>query len=164
GSVDVGADELAGAADRAVDMALGGKMQDPAGAVLGQQGRHAVLVADVRLHENVGGILAHSREILAVASVSELVDVDHRPEAGGKPVEDEIGSDEAGAAGDEDHAGRPYEGPTGLRCAGDVTRSVLRVTWYSTQDISSQSKFKSGAVQWSIPAFQRSPSSKRTTS
>src|SRR5690606_25169563 len=164
GAVDVGPDELPRTADRAVDVAFGREVQDRARPVLGQQGGHALLVADVGLHEHMGRLLADRREVLEIAGVGELVDIDHRAEAGAKPVENEIGSDEAGAASDEDHCARPSRGPAGLRFAGDVTRSVLRVTWYSTQDCFPPIEHQSGAVQWSIPAFQRSPSSRPMTS
>jgi hypothetical protein len=42
-------------------------------------------------------------QVAEVAGVRELVEVDDGLARGGEPVEHEVGADEAGAAGDEDH-------------------------------------------------------------
>ena len=59
------------------------------------------------LHEHVARGRLRARPGSRVAGVGELVEVDDRLVARGEPVEDEIGADEAGAAGDQDHVRRP---------------------------------------------------------
>ncbi len=61
-------------------------------------------VADVAVDEGVGGIAGERGEVGGVAGVGELVEIDDGRGAwlGFEPVEDEVGADEAGAAGDED--------------------------------------------------------------
>jgi hypothetical protein len=100
---DVGLDERVGAVDRAVDVRLGREVHDRARLVLAKQAHDRRAVADVAAHERVARVAAQRREVAEVARVGELVEVQHRLAGRGDPVEDEVGADEAGAAGDEDH-------------------------------------------------------------
>ena len=60
-------------------------------------------VADVGLKELVAGIVFYGPQIVEVAGVGELVQVDDLgPQAGGEQPADEGAADEAGAAADEE--------------------------------------------------------------
>ncbi len=95
---DVRLDELAGAVDRAVDVAFRGEVNDGPRPVRGKQRLDVRLVEDVALHEAVARVARERCQIGEVSRIGELVEVHHRLAAPGKPVEDEIRSDEPGAA------------------------------------------------------------------
>ena len=101
---DVGADEVLRAADGAVDVRLGGEVDDGVGAAqrLADDGG----VADVAVHEGVAGVVLDVAQVLEVAGVGELVEVhDLDVVVPGEHVAHEVGADEPGAAGDhESHA------------------------------------------------------------
>jgi hypothetical protein len=85
-------------------MALGGEVHDGARAVLGQQLVHQRPVADVALHQRVTGIAAQGGQVLRVAGVGQGVQRHHRIALRLRrcePIQHEIATDEAGAAGDE---------------------------------------------------------------
>ncbi len=103
GANDVGLDEVFGALDGAVHMAFGREVQHCAGPVLGQQGIDQGAVAQVALHEVVAGIALQAGQVLQVAGVGEFVEVDHGLVTLGQPVEHEVATNEAGAAGDDNH-------------------------------------------------------------
>ncbi len=73
------------------------------GRCLANSGFHQLGIGDVALHEVMSRVAFQPREVREVAGVSEKVEVDHRLVAPGQPVEDEVGADEAGAAGHENH-------------------------------------------------------------
>src|SRR5574343_299223 len=84
-------------------MAFGGKVDDGAGLVLGQQARNQGAVADVALHEDMAGVALQAGQVVQVARVGKLVEVDNRLVAACEPVEHKIGANEACAAGDQNH-------------------------------------------------------------
>jgi len=100
---DVGLDEVLGAVDGAVHMALGCEMHDGAGPMLGQQAVEQRDVGDVAVHEDVARVALQAVQVVQIARVGELVESDDAFVRLREPVEDEVGADEAGAAGDEDH-------------------------------------------------------------
>lgn len=87
----------------AIHVALGGKMDDGAGLVLGEQAVDELAVADVALHEDVPRVALEGGEVFQVARVGEGVEVHHRLVAHAQPVEDKVCTDKAGAAGNENH-------------------------------------------------------------
>ena len=95
---DVRDDELRRADDRAVDVRLGGEVDDRLAAL--RSLRHGLRVGDVALVE----LVLDAVEVGAVAGVGELVEDDHLV-AGRREAVDEVRADEPGAAGDE-HAHR----------------------------------------------------------
>ena len=101
---DVGLDERGGAMDRTVDVRFGGEVDDGARTVLREQRRDQRAVADVAAHEIMPRVIGQRREVAQVAGVGEQVEIDHRLAGRGEPVQHEVGADEAGAAGDQDHA------------------------------------------------------------
>ena len=103
GADDVGGDEVFGTVDGAVDVAFGGKVDDGARAVFGQQAIHQRAVADVALHKAVAHIAFQRRQVGPVAGVGELVHIDHRLANARQPVKHEIAADETGATCDENH-------------------------------------------------------------
>jgi hypothetical protein len=60
--------------------------------------------ADVAVDEDVARVALQRGQALEVARVRQRVEVDDGLADGRKPVEDEVGADEAGAAGDENHS------------------------------------------------------------
>ncbi len=105
GADDVGLDEVAGAVDGSVDVALGGEVHHRAGLVFGQQAFDQSAVADVALHKGVVGVVLEAGQGFKVACVGEFVEVDDGLIRLGQPVEDKVGADEAGCAGDENGHG-----------------------------------------------------------
>ena len=82
-----------------------GEVDDGTRAVRGQQLVDQRAVTDVTLHEDMTGVTDERRQRLAVAGIGQLVEIDDGLVVLREPVEYEIGADEAGAAGDEDHVG-----------------------------------------------------------
>ena len=74
-------------------------------------------VADVGLDEAVAGVVGHDEQVVQVARVGELVQVDdlERRDAG-QHAPDEGAADEAGAAADEELR---RQGAVGVRCRPD---------------------------------------------
>lgn len=79
-------------------MAFRGEVQDGARAVFRQQLRHALLVADIGAHEDMARIAFQPAQVLQVARVSQLIQVDDRLIGLGQPIEDEIAANEPGSA------------------------------------------------------------------
>ena len=98
----VGADEIRGAVDRAVDMRLGGEVDHRRRPVFPQQAHDQLGVADVAVHERVARVVGRAGEIVEIAGVSELVEADHRRARAAEPFEHEIRADKAGRAGHQD--------------------------------------------------------------
>ena len=73
----VGRDEHRGAEDGAVDVRLGGEVDDCIGAVVGQQGADERRVADVAVHEHVLRIGTQVAQVFEAAGVGEQVEVDY---------------------------------------------------------------------------------------
>ncbi len=101
GAQDVGLDEVLGAVDGSVHVALGREVDHGPRTVLGQQTVDQVTVTQVALHEDVPRITLETGKVLEVARIGELVEVDYGLVVGGEPVEYEVAADETGAAGDE---------------------------------------------------------------
>jgi hypothetical protein len=87
-------------------VALGGEVDDRARGVLLEQMLLDRLIADVRGLEQQPGIVPVCRQVLQVPCISELVDDEHGLFAAGQPMGDEIGADEAGSPGYDDHLSR----------------------------------------------------------
>jgi len=115
GAHDVGAHEGFRAEDGAVDVALGGEVDDRVDLVLGKEALDEGAVADVTLDKHIAALgagffrrLPIARldvgEVFEVARVGEGVEIDDAPRKIWAPEEpvDEVRADEAGAAGDED--------------------------------------------------------------
>ena len=124
----VGVDEVVGAGDRTVDVALGGEVDD--GVVAGHRLFERARIADVALDERVARVVVDVAQRREVARVGERV-VDGDFVVGvGEHVADVVGPDEAGAAGDEDlHSGclTPGRLGSGPR-ASAASRAVCRRT------------------------------------
>ena len=103
GADDIGLDKVFRAVDGAVHMAFGGKVEDGAWLVLGQQTADQLGIADIALHEEVARVVLHCGQSFEVAGVGQLVQVEDGLVVLRQPVENEVAADEAGAACDEDH-------------------------------------------------------------
>jgi len=104
---DVGLDEVARAVSGAVNMAFGREVDQGTGLVLCQQSGHQCTVANVALHENVAHITLQAGQGFGVACVGEFVEVDDMLLRTSQPVENEIGANETGAAGNKDQVKLP---------------------------------------------------------
>ena len=103
GSHHIGLDEVFRAMDRAIHMAFGRKVHDGAGLVFGQQLVQQCTIADITLHEDVAFIALHAVQIVQIACVGELIQIDHGLLGAIEPVQHKIRADKAGASGDENH-------------------------------------------------------------
>ena len=74
---DIGLDEIGSAGDRAVDMALGGKVHHPIGPESGHGNVHRGPVADIGLEEAVMRVAFDIAQRLTVAGISQRVDRKH---------------------------------------------------------------------------------------
>ena len=84
-------------------MRFGRKVDDGTRLVLRQQAIDQGAVTDVALHEDMARVALQAGQVVQVAGIGELVEVDDALRVAGKPVEYEVGADETGASGDEDH-------------------------------------------------------------
>ncbi len=107
-------------------MALGREVDDRARAMLRQQRIDERAVADVAVLEHVARVALQRLEVGQIARVRERVEVDDVLVVVLEPVEDEIATDEAGAAGDQNHVApsRPPHGevahPHPVRCGRSI--------------------------------------------
>lgn len=86
-------------------MAFGGEVHDGGGLVGFEDGFEGGGVAEVGLDEVVLGVAVEVAEGFEVAGVGEFVEVDDVEVFFEDEEADEVGADEAGAAGDEDGGG-----------------------------------------------------------
>ena len=75
-------------------------------AMLGEQRCHERSVTDVAASANMPRIARGRREVAQIAGVGQRIEIDDRLAFLREPIENEIGADEAGAAGDENHGRR----------------------------------------------------------
>ena len=103
---DVGAHELAGAADRAIDVRFGSKVHNSVDGVLAQQACDQRGVADVTLHEGMTLLTGQFLQVVGAAGVGQRVEVDDaHPGILAEQPAHVVGTDEAGTAGDQNVAG-----------------------------------------------------------
>ena len=103
GADDVGLDEILRAQDGAVHVALGGKIDHRPRAVLRQQPPQQLGIADVALHKGMARVALERREILQIAGIGQLVQIDHALIALHKPIQHKIRADEPCATCNQDH-------------------------------------------------------------
>ena len=89
----IGIDEGGRAGDRAVDMAFGGKVHHGADVVGGEQFPDQSLVLDAADHQAMAGIAGQRGEVLPVAGIGQLIEIDHRLIARRQPIEHEVRAD-----------------------------------------------------------------------
>src|ERR1700693_130005 len=107
-AVDVGADEIIGAVDGAVDVALGGEVNDGARLFAPQQVAQEIPIDDVALLEAIARVGFDGTQVVEIARVCQLVEIQDARRFGGNPLENEVRAYEARATGNEDeifHAG-----------------------------------------------------------
>jgi len=129
GAQDVGAHKDIGAVDAAVHVGFGGEVDDLRGMILREDRLHGGTVGDVGLHEGVAGIAYNLFDIVGVASIRQRIEVDEMDiRILLHLLEDETGTDEATAAGDEDglsHGTIPPDTEEGSR-RGRLPRDACR--------------------------------------
>ena len=134
-AVHAGAQEGGRLQDRAVDVALGGEVDDGVGGR--GKGRDGGRVGDVAVDEREAGrhlgVGLHVAEVRPVARVGQLVeDGDPGPVAAAQDVADEAAPDEPGAAGDQEVGPRARERSRGgpLRRRGSCpSASAAAASW-----------------------------------
>ena len=67
-------------------------------------------IPDIALNKVVACVTLERLQVLQIARVGELVDVDHRLVIDGQPVQHEVGADEACAASNQNHGDMPGSG------------------------------------------------------
>src|ERR1700722_10304761 len=97
----VGAHKSLGAGEGTVHVALSREMQYGARLVTIEQPIEKRWVADVALLEMVGGKPLDGNQVLQIAGIRELVEIDYRSAYEREPVENEIRPNKAGSAGHE---------------------------------------------------------------
>ena len=84
-------------------MRLGGEIDHRAWPVLGQQARHQSAVGDIPLHKDVAWVALQRGQVLQIAGVGQLVQVEHRLIGLCQPVKHKVGADKTGAARHQNH-------------------------------------------------------------
>lgn len=89
--------------DRAIDVRFGSKMDDSIDVVIGTGDLKLFEVTDIALYKGVVWVVGNIFEVFEIASVSEFVIID-KVILGMvcEPIMNEIGTNKAGAAGNED--------------------------------------------------------------
>ena len=102
GADDVGGDEVGRTADGTVDVGFRREVEDVRDVVLADDADNLGLVAEVDLLEAVAGIGFQAADVGGMTGVGEAVEIDECRDPGlVDELADEVGADEAAAAGDE---------------------------------------------------------------
>ncbi|MNG13513.1 hypothetical protein D3C84_971980 [compost metagenome] len=83
-------------------MGLGGKVENGTGLVLFEQALDQGTVTDIALHEYMPGIARQAAEVIQVAGIGQLVQIDYGFIGMSEPVQYEIRPDEACTASYQD--------------------------------------------------------------
>ena len=102
GADDVGADEIAGAGDGAIDMGFGGEMQHVADGVFFHDLHDGGFVAQINIFKSVFRMVRDARDVFQMTGVGQAIEVDEAFDLRAiNDVMDQVRSDKARAAGDE---------------------------------------------------------------
>ena len=97
----VGADEIVGPENRAIDVRFRREVHHRVDAIPLEQTAHRPFIANIPTHEHVARIALQSGEILEVAGIRQGIENHHLPLARAiQPMAHEVRADEAGAPGD----------------------------------------------------------------
>ena len=86
-------------------MGFGGEVHHRARLVLSHQSGDQCRVTNVPLHKDMARITLHTFQIVQIARISELVEVNNGLTGGSEPVKDKVGADETRAASYQNHRG-----------------------------------------------------------
>src|SRR5208282_1130081 len=100
-AVHVCADEIVGAVDGAIDVALGGEMNDGAGLFAPQQVEQKIAIDNVALLEAIARMGFDGAQVVEIACVSQLVEIQDAGRFRGNPLEDKVRANEASATSDK---------------------------------------------------------------
>ena len=98
GADDVGLNEFTRTMNGAIHMALGGEVDDSTGLGIGQQVGHQSTITNVATNKLVAWVTFQLCQVLEVSGVSKQIEIHNWFIALLEPVEDEVGTDEAGGA------------------------------------------------------------------
>jgi hypothetical protein len=102
GSVNIGADKIAGASYRSIDVALGGEMHDSTRLKATEKATQEGPVRDIAMHKLVSLIVRNGRQVVKISGIRELVEIYDGSRIALHPPQNEIGSDETCSASHED--------------------------------------------------------------
>src|SRR3990172_7762081 len=108
GADDVGMDEGAGTVDGAIDVRFGGEIDQPSRAVALDHGGHGSAVSNVGTDKIKPPVAGHILQALHTAGVGQLVDHHHPVFTLSKRAPNEVRSDEAGTAGNDNRVHRSF--------------------------------------------------------
>jgi hypothetical protein len=91
--------------DGTINMGLRRKVQHGAWFVLGEQLVDQGAITDITLYEDMPWIFGERRQIVQIARVGELIEIDHWLVVFGKPGVYKIAANKAGTASDKNHRG-----------------------------------------------------------
>ena len=89
-AVDVGANEIIGAVDGAVDVALGGEVNDGTRLFAPQQVAQEIAIDDVALLEAIARMGLDRTQVVEIARVCQLVEIQDARRFRGNPLENEV--------------------------------------------------------------------------
>src|SRR6266852_1850215 len=98
---DVGSDKFFRPVNGSVHVRRRGKMHDRAGAMPAKQVGDERGIADIAMHKCVRRVVAHGIQVAQITGIGERIEIDDARGLIRKPLQDEIGADETGAAGYE---------------------------------------------------------------
>src|SRR5260370_36767898 len=99
-AVDIGADEIVGAVDGAVDVALSGEVNDSAGSLALEQVAQKIAIDNVALLEAIARVGFDGTQVVEIASEGQLVGVQDGRGLRGNPLQHELRADEARSPGE----------------------------------------------------------------
>ncbi|MNV64884.1 hypothetical protein D3C71_1575460 [compost metagenome] len=91
---DVGLNEVFRTVNGAINVRLGGEVQDCARLMLFQQAGHQGAVTDITTHKYVPLVTGQAAEVIQVACIGQLVQIDHSLIRLSQPVQYEVRTDE----------------------------------------------------------------------
>src|SRR5450631_4045256 len=96
----IGADEIIGTEDRAIDVRFGREVHHRIDAMLLEQRAHRSLITDVAAHEQIARIALQAGKVLEIPGVGQRIEHHHPTFAGAlQPLAHEVRTDEARASG-----------------------------------------------------------------
>ena len=119
--------------NRPVDVRFDSKVDHGARLVLREELFYQSTISNIAADENVARVAGQRLMVLQVSRVGQLVEVDDAVFLGGNPIEDEVGADKSGSAGDKD--GVLNIGESGLATdEGRFRRITSSAVWPQPQD------------------------------
>ena len=98
---DIRRNKIGRAVNGAINVALGGEMNDGCGSMLAQQPIHQFPIANIALDKHMPRIAFQGRQVGGIAGIGKLVERNHAASRVTQNRQDKIRADETGSAGDQ---------------------------------------------------------------